>query len=59
MKVKKQWQKPELIVLVRSNPEEAVLLACKGGISDSANNSDGGCMGIDMACNNCLSTTPS
>jgi hypothetical protein len=26
---KKTWQKPELIVLVRSKPEEAVLLACK------------------------------
>ena len=26
---RKQWQKPELIVLVRSKPEEAVLLACK------------------------------
>ncbi len=26
---KKPWQKPELIVLVRSNPEEAVLTVCK------------------------------
>jgi hypothetical protein len=26
---KKQWTKPELIVLVRSKPEEAVLVACK------------------------------
>jgi len=26
---KKTWQKPELIVLVRSNPEEAVLITCK------------------------------
>ena len=26
---KKQWLTPELIVLVRSNPEEAVLAACK------------------------------
>ena len=26
---KKQWTKPELIVLVRSKPEEAVLYACK------------------------------
>jgi hypothetical protein len=25
----KPWAKPELIVLVRSNPEEAVLTACK------------------------------
>lgn len=26
---KKLWEKPELIVLVRSNPEEMVLTACK------------------------------
>jgi hypothetical protein len=26
---KKQWTKPELIVLVRNKPEEAVLGACK------------------------------
>ena len=26
---KKQWQKPELIVLVRSKPEELVLVFCK------------------------------
>jgi hypothetical protein len=25
------WQKPELTVLARSRPEEAVLAACKGG----------------------------
>jgi len=27
---KKAWVTPELIVLVRSKPEEAVLVACKG-----------------------------
>jgi len=27
---KKAWIVPELVVLVRSNPEEAVLTACKG-----------------------------
>ena len=26
---KKMWQRPEMTVLVRSNPEEAVLSACK------------------------------
>jgi hypothetical protein len=26
---KKAWQKPELIVLLRRKPEEAVLTACK------------------------------
>lgn len=28
--MKKLWQTPELIVLVRSKPEEAVLTVCKG-----------------------------
>ena len=27
--MKKKWQKPELVVLVRSTPEENVLQACK------------------------------
>jgi len=27
---KVQWNKPELLVLTRSNPEEAVLVGCKG-----------------------------
>ena len=27
---KKQWEKPELIVILRSKPEEAVLASCKG-----------------------------
>lgn len=30
--MKKQWQKPELIVLVRSKPEEAILTVCKGNM---------------------------
>jgi hypothetical protein len=38
--VKKEWKTPELIVLVRSKPEEAVLTACKtssaGGTGPSA-----------------------
>lgn len=32
---KKQWQKPELIVLTRSKPEEAVLGVCKSGQSNA------------------------
>ncbi len=28
---KKPWTEPELIVIVRGKPEEAVLTACKGG----------------------------
>ena len=34
---KKQWQKPELIVLERNKPEEAVLLACKVSGRSSGN----------------------
>ena len=26
----KKWQKPELVVLVRTTPDEVVLTACKG-----------------------------
>jgi len=29
---KKKWRKPELVVLMRSRSEEAVLEACKGGV---------------------------
>ncbi|MFZ1042379.1 MAG: hypothetical protein WCA79_17195 [Anaerolineales bacterium] len=32
----KQWQKPELIVLVRNQPEEAVLASCKIGTASGA-----------------------
>jgi hypothetical protein len=28
---KKTWKTPELIVIVRSKPEESVLVTCKGG----------------------------
>jgi len=33
----KSWQKPELIVLVRSKPEEAVLIACKSSAEKNRN----------------------
>lgn len=40
MEVKKSrlaiWKKPELIAITRSNPEEAVLTACKGDLSGSS-----------------------
>ena len=50
----KTWEKPELIVLVRSKPEEAVLLACKGSdlpITWSAH--WGGCAYYSGACSAC------
>ena len=41
---KKKWVKPELTVLLRSKPEEAVLQACKDISSGSGiNGKFGGC----------------
>jgi hypothetical protein len=45
---KKTWIEPELIVLTRSKPEEAVLGGCKGGISEGPSNDSGICM-LDCA----------
>jgi hypothetical protein len=35
--MKRTWITPELIVLVRSNPEEAVLTACKTSTTTGSN----------------------
>jgi hypothetical protein len=45
---KKQWDQPELIVLVRGTPEEGVLTGCRAGAADpgmggSNNNQGPGC----------------
>ena len=32
--MKKRWSKPELVVLVRNQPEEAVLVTCKDVVSN-------------------------
>ena len=41
---KSEWKRPELTVLVRSRPEEAVLTACKGnGIIQTADISHSYC----------------
>ena len=41
----KDWEKPELIVLVRNKPEEAVLSACKNSeVSAGYSNYDAGCI---------------
>jgi hypothetical protein len=44
-KTKKEWKKPELVILVRSRPEEAILTPCKN-TSDKGTKScslHGGC----------------
>jgi hypothetical protein len=49
---KKLWRKPELIVLVRSHPEETVLTVCKNASSagplnkNKCNRGPSGCMVI-------------
>ena len=48
--MKKPWCQPELIVLVRSKSEEAVLTSCKGATSGGAENTDGNCM---TSCSSC------
>jgi hypothetical protein len=35
--VEKTWRKPELVVLVRNRPEEAILQACKNFVDLGAN----------------------
>lgn len=48
----KKWSKPELIVLVRSTPEEAVLGTCKRSTTGSTNPNTEvtGCMETVIGC---------
>jgi len=41
--IKKKWTSPKLIVLVRSKPEEAVLVGCKTIGNVGPENENGGC----------------
>ena len=53
--MKKVWEKPKLVVLVRGKPEEVVLLACKtepvAGVVPSG--TWGGCYGSLPVCSEC------
>jgi hypothetical protein len=49
---RKNWTKPELIVLVRNNPEERVLSACKGTGIEGALNEFDNCIGT-VSCEIC------
>jgi hypothetical protein len=54
------WEKPELVVLLRSKPEEAVLAPCKGGVTTGPRLNDGSCFGIFIEfCSDCLSRAAS
>ena len=44
VEMKKQWERPQLIVLVRSKPEENVLAACKGNVGGSPEDEDRNCI---------------
>jgi hypothetical protein len=59
-KMKKIWKKPNLVVLIRSRPEESVLDHCKYGFSEQGGGANsnvngchaikesGGCIGVCM-----------
>ena len=46
--MKKAWEKPQLLVLARSKPEEAVLLACKSSSISGLNDTHMQC--LTLAC---------
>jgi len=51
--MKKAWEAPKLIVIVRSSPEESLISLCKGGTDDGAVTMDRACqVGYDgcMTC---------
>jgi hypothetical protein len=47
--MKKTWETPKLIVLVRNNPQEAVLSVCKGYV-DALIAGDGGPNSYESSC---------
>jgi len=56
---KKEWVEPELIVLVRSKPEEAVLSGCKQPQNTGDESVYEGCMRILGDCFDCFATLDS
>ena len=50
---KKMWEKPELAVLLRSRPEEAVLTACKYPSQIGGSTFNGGCQTQTNVCLAC------
>jgi hypothetical protein len=55
----KKWRKPELIILVRNEPEEAVLSYCKGEAHGGSQLEYGYCFDYvpGLGCGNTCSTT--
>ncbi len=52
--MKKQWRKPELVVLVRTNPEEAILGYCKTSSDTGPSDLYSGCYEDELNCTSCL-----
>ena len=52
-KMKKTWQKPKLIVLVRGKPEERVLGACKTSTGGGPVSDEGSCRANEQYCGDC------
>jgi len=50
---KKFWEKPELIVLTRSKPEEVVLGGCKGEVGTGPGTDLSNCVSGTLACLGC------
>lgn len=57
MTEKKEWSTPELQVLVRHNPEEAILAACKGVAPGGIAAADSQC--TSAVCVDCVSISAS
>lgn len=55
----KPWKKPELVVLIRSKPEESVLTACKTTLGSGASDADMGCFVAISPCADCDTQNPS
>ena len=54
---KKSWEKPEVLVLTRSKPEEGVLSSCKGAQSPGPNATQATCIYNGAFCGDCLSNS--
>ena len=48
--MKDKWTKPELTVLTRNKPEEAVLTVCKNGVGGGPDDLDNVCSSAAYAC---------
>jgi hypothetical protein len=51
--MKKEWKKPQLVVLVRGSAEENVLDSCKIASTAGPYDSDGNCTSNDGRCGIC------